>query len=243
MQTFQRQHSELFKQYEKGYQRSITQGYSHIAGDNAVRGIDREPTNQLASLTASMRELAQIQALNEESQRITKAVGSIEGIAEQTNLLALNASIEAAGAGEHGRGFAVVADEVRALATQTQQSTEEIETILSMLQVSLADSVSAIKDGEDDANLSVNQIMSAQKQIDAVSHSTKNISTLNSEVFEQITEKVTLLDDVEKQLKSLSDITHSNNQVAEFCARDNQVLAKLSVSLGDTVDMLRSKSA
>lgn len=82
-----------------------------------------------------------IQRLENESGEIGSVLEVIQNIAEQTNLLALNAAIEAARAGEAGRGFAVVADEVRGLAKRVQDSTVDIERIVSNLQEGAAGAV------------------------------------------------------------------------------------------------------
>ena len=75
--------------------------------------------NQLEDAIENSKKVDQIHSLTEE----------ILSISSQTNLLALNASIEAARAGEAGRGFAVVADEIRALADNTRQAVDKIQSV------------------------------------------------------------------------------------------------------------------
>jgi len=101
---------------------------------NAMCGMD--------NLVAEVEKAANvIRGLETESDKIGTVLDVIKGIAEQTNLLALNAAIEAARAGEAGRGFAVVADEVRGLAKRVQDSTVDIERIVSNLQEGAAGAV------------------------------------------------------------------------------------------------------
>ncbi|WP_429919209.1 methyl-accepting chemotaxis protein [Lederbergia citrisecunda] len=67
-----------------------------------------------------------LEALREQTKRVSEISKTIRYISSQTNLLALNAAIEAARAGEFGRGFAVVADEVRKLATNAENAIKDV---------------------------------------------------------------------------------------------------------------------
>ncbi len=88
-----------------------------------------------------------IKGLAELTQRIDDIIDSVSEIATQSNLLALNASIEAARAGVHGRGFAVVADEVRMLASQSNQSAEQVRAILGEIQTAMKQTIIATQTG------------------------------------------------------------------------------------------------
>src|SRR5690606_30876658 len=106
--------------------------------------------------------------LNEESVGISAVLTVINGIAEQTNLLALNAAIEAARAGEAGRGFAVVADEVRGLAQRTQQSTRQIEELISNLQKGAQGAASMMESSSALVGETVNRAHEVQAELHAI---------------------------------------------------------------------------
>lgn len=109
--------------------------------EDAVRDVGRttqhssdradEAKALLAENLVKLRSLIElVDAVAEDTERVTRIAGTIAKIATQTNILAINAAIEAARAGEHGRGLAVVAEEVRALAASSETLAQEIADVV-----------------------------------------------------------------------------------------------------------------
>ncbi|GEK11238.1 CZB domain-containing protein [Pseudoalteromonas sp. SCSIO 43201] len=102
-------------------------------------GMDQLGTN-MDKMTANISGLSQM------ADSINTFVTTISKISDQTNLLALNAAIEAARAGEAGRGFSVVADEVRALATNTNESANEVSDLVKKIIDTTHTTVNAVEE-------------------------------------------------------------------------------------------------
>lgn len=165
------------------------------------------------------------------SDEIGTILDVIRGIAEQTNLLALNAAIEAARAGEQGRGFAVVADEVRTLAQRTQQSTEEIHTMIGKLQSGANDAVEAMNVGEKQAQLSVAEARRAGDALKAIIEAVGTISEMNIQIASAAEEQAAVAEEVNKNVNRISDIATKTSDGAGQIDSDTKTLLEAAKHL------------
>ncbi|MEJ2426376.1 MAG: methyl-accepting chemotaxis protein, partial [Candidatus Thiodiazotropha sp.] len=192
----------------------------------------KQTVDAIALLAREVGSAAEvINKLEEDSDAIGSVLGVIRDIADQTNLLALNAAIEAARAGEQGRGFAVVADEVRTLASRTQQSTEEIQTIIEGLQKRTATAVKVMGESVTSANNTMEQASKASLSLTNIVNSVSVISEVNTHiasVSEQQSDAVSGIDSSVTRIEALSNEASAGS---EETLRASRELARLSEEL------------
>jgi methyl-accepting chemotaxis protein len=188
---------------------------------------------QANQLAAQAREVAEkggsvvgnavrsMEEINTASKRIADIISVIDEIAFQTNLLALNAAVEAARVGEQGRGFAVVAAEVRNLAGRSATAAKEIKALVQ-------DSVQKVQEGS-------NQVNQSGQTLDEIVLAVKKVADIISEISAASQEQSAGIEQVNKAVMQMDQITQQNAALVEETAAASQSMTQQTSSLRELV--------
>ncbi|WP_368175757.1 methyl-accepting chemotaxis protein [Aeromonas sp. R5-4] len=204
------------------------------ASDTAAQGSEtvNDSIGKIEKVATAIEETALvIRQLGDDSRNIGMVLEVIQGIAEQTNLLALNAAIEAARAGEQGRGFAVVADEVRTLAKRTQDSTSQINHIISELQQRANEAGVTMQQSQDMMSETVHTAREAGASIAEISSSVNSISHMNIQIATATEEQGAVSEELNRNVVNISnaseEVATGAKQMAQACNDLNLLATQL----------------
>jgi methyl-accepting chemotaxis protein len=159
--------------------------------------------------------------IEDSSRKISDIIGVIDEIARQTNLLALNAAVEAARAGDAGRGFAVVASEVRSLAQRSSQAAKDIKVLITNSSSQVQEGVGLVNQ----AGTSLTEILASIKQV----------ADIVAEIASASHEQSTGIDQINKALTQMDEVTQQNSALVEENAASAKTLEHQSETMNEKV--------
>ena len=166
---------------------------------------------------------------------VSTVLDVIRDISQQTNLLALNAAIEAARAGDSGRGFAVVSDEVRSLAHRTEQSLQEVETLIAAAQSSSDDAIQAIDTSVKESENAMAVAQKAKSALLEIAQLASSTSERNESVASATEQQAQVTREIDQNLTDIRDLSAQASYGAKQSLKAGNSISKLTSNLDNMV--------
>ena len=190
---------------------------------NELAGNTREVASRSGKIVAQAVDA--MSRIEGSSKKIADIISVIDEIARQTNLLALNAAVEAARAGEAGRGFAVVASEVRSLAQRSSQAAKDIKDLITNSGIQVQEGVDLVNR----AGQSLGEIVA----------SIKSVADIVSDIARASAEQAEGVDQVNKALTQMDQVTQQNSALVEENAATAKSLEQQAAAMSEQVGTFR----
>ncbi|MBM6549556.1 methyl-accepting chemotaxis protein [Marinomonas ostreistagni] len=205
-----------------------------------VAGLVDNSAASIGKLAQGIDEAAlALQSLEKQTSDVGSILDVIRDIADQTNLLALNAAIEAARAGEQGRGFAVVADEVRTLAQRTQESTEQIQAMITKLQAGAHEAVVVMNGSKQQAEESVTKSTEANMALAKISGSISSMSAKAAEIATAMEQQAASAQSIDTRIRLIRDEAEQTSANAVQSNQASESVQKQAAAISNLVSAYR----
>jgi len=124
---------------------------------------------------------------------------------------------------------------VRTLASRTQESTSEIQTMIERLQAGSQEAVKVMNKSKKDADATVEQAVQAGASLQAISEAVTVINQMNVQIATAAEEQNAVAENINQSVVNISDITEQTAAGAQQTASASNELNELAGHLSGIV--------
>lgn len=138
-----------------------------------------------------------------------------------------------------GVGFTVVADGVRALAIGSQESTEEIEDVITKMRQGVEKAVAVMEKDQSQVKASLLQAEQARLSLDSIVASVDKIAQMSAQIAAATEEQTSVSTEVRDSFVAINEVAEATTRAIAANLQASRQLTETSKALSATVQQFK----